>query len=225
MKNSIFKFLTLAGLLALCLPAHATIVYNVTSTGQAHCGLNPSHGLWTASDFGGSCGNYFDISGTFTIDDSNSDSSLWTADFIATATNPQSVVATIDLDFGGYTEDHTTIGQIKNGGGGDPSTWAFFNTISGSISFSSQSIEGVSSFVIDDMVGSHAFQIGFGANDKTSAFGASAWIQGDDMRNIDSNPNYHWDLNLDFEVVPEPATLVLLGFGLLGLGFGRKKSF
>ena len=214
LKAKTLAFMLLA---VLCIPAHATLVYNVSSTSKLNCGGGP-HGLWTNTDFGSpSCDdNYFDISGTFTVDKTSADSSAWFGSLVATATNPDSVEASIFLTFTGYSDDHTLF-SIKNGGGGVPSTWEFFDSVAGVISFDSPSAYGQTLFNIDAMVGNHAFQIGYGANDKTGAFGGSAWIQSQDMN------SHHWDLNLDFHSVPEPTSLVIMGLGLLGFGFSRKK--
>ena len=249
MKNLIYKVLApvLLGLLAL--PVHSAIIYDVSSTTRVNC-TNSPHGLWTNTDMGSpSCdANYFDIrpGTTLTINDDN------TAHLFGSAINPDDVIASIDLTLGGYTDDHTTIGEIKNGGGGTPSLWDFFTTIAGDIE-----INGFT-YIIDGFAGGTSFQLGDGANDKTSAFGGSGWVtssgsssacggdtgdggsgdegdegggsgdEGDDgtsSTTCGGMTSHHWDLNLDLTArVPAPGTLALLVIGLLGFGFKRSRK-
>jgi hypothetical protein len=206
------------------LPSNAAVIYDVSSTSKVNCGT-AKHGLWTNQDInGGSCSNYFDIMGSLTIDNSGLPSN-WTAVIEATATNPQGLVATISLMLSGFEDVYTT---YKQEGGAVYSAAAdsndgilaapdnadidFFTMISGTIDI------GSTSYVVNDMVGEHAFQFGQGANAKdASEFGGSAWVQGPTIGD-------HWDLNLTFAAVPEPATLVLFALGLLGIGSVRRRN-
>jgi hypothetical protein len=80
--------------------AQATTVYNVQSTSIVNCG-SASHGLWTGQQkfSGGSCGDYYDISGAHTVNDDNADTNNWTGNFNAFAINPQGTTANIALTF------------------------------------------------------------------------------------------------------------------------------
>ena len=122
------KYAVIKGGLALAmglivLPAHAAMIYDVSSTTRINCSNSP-HGLWTSTDMGHpSCdANYFDIDSgtTLTVEDD------YTARLVGTATNPDGLLASVDLMLSGHTDDHTDIGSVKNGGGGVPSTWDFF---------------------------------------------------------------------------------------------------
>ena len=95
----------------------------------------------------------------------------------------------------------------------------------GTISFDADNKEGVSEFEIEGIVDGYGFQMGEGANDKTAdAFGASAWLRSEESSGYTETNTYHWDLNLDLELatVPEPATLALMGLGMLGFSFRRR---
>lgn len=210
--------LTSLGSLLISVNALADVVYSVSSTSALNCSANPGeHGLWTNSDVpGGACSNYFDFDSgsTLTLFNSDSDTSNWTAVLDATATNPQNLVADILLTFSNFSDDHSAF-DVKNGGGASSAEiadWLFFRDVSGAID-----IGGVP-YGINDLSGNTGLQIGVGANDKTIAFGASAWLLG-------TFNSSHWDINIDLEVadVPEPGLLTLLGLGLLGLGSLRRR--
>ena len=61
-----------------------------------------------------------------------------------------------------------------------------------------------------------AMQVGIGANDKTGAFGASAWLG-------TSSPANHWDLNMTLREVSAPGTLGLMLVGVMGLVVVRRR--
>lgn len=217
--TSSFFALTIAALFSVS--ASADIIYDVSSTGLLNCGPSGHHGLWTNNDVsGGSCPNYFDFQSgsTLVIDNSNANSALWTATMTATARNPSNVLATLDLVFSGFSDDHTAF-TVKNGGGASAAEiadWLFFSDVSGTIS-----VAGYSTYTINDLAGTTGLQIGMGANDKTHTFGASAWLKG----NFGSD---HWDINMDLALadVPEPGLLSLMAIGLLAMGLAtRRRSF
>jgi hypothetical protein len=85
--------------------AQATTVYNVQSTSVVNCG-SASHGLWTGQQnfSGGSCGNYYDNSGVYTVNDDDADTNNWTGTFNAFAINPQGTTANIALTFSDFAE-------------------------------------------------------------------------------------------------------------------------
>lgn len=209
MKSTYLKIaLALSLMTGLSVTAQADTIYNISSTALINCSDSP-HGLWTNSTIGGgSCSNYFDFQAgsILTIHDTDADSANWTATLTATATNPFDVVATIDLLFSDFTDDHTTIGYKAPIGGHDPADWTFFRDVSGVIN-----ILGTD-YLITHNAGDKGLQIGWGANDKTSAFGASAWLKGSNL-----HPSGHWDINMDLELadVPEPGFLSLSLLGLI----------
>ena len=97
--------------------------------------------------------------------------------------------------------------------------WDFFRDVTGTISFAYEAnpMVTIHSVAITQMVGSYALQIGDGANDKTSAFGASAWIQGPAMY------SHHWDLNMDLTRVPLPSVIWLMGLGFVMIAVARRR--
>lgn len=201
-------------ILACCLSqsaiaANITNIWAVSDTAIINCTSAP-HGLWTSSlNVGASaCNDYFSFNSgsTFTEFDDG------TAVLDATATNPDGFLADIDITFGGFSNTHS---PVKSGGGPELASWVFYETItSGNITI--DSVDYAMS-----LFGAYALQIGDGANDKSDAFGASAWL---DV----SGGGYtggHWDLNMDLAPVPVPAAVWLFGSGLLGIvGIARRKT-
>lgn len=187
-------------------------VYDV-SDAAGNCNGGP-HGLWTNNALGSpSCdANYFSISGTLSVD---LDTEM--AVLSATALNPDNVLATINLTFSDFTDDHTSLPVKTGGGAANIADWIFFKEVVGTID-----IAGLGSFDALDLTGGHGLQIGWGANDKTSDFGASVWL---DMSGGHSGGN-HWDINMDLAArVPAPAIAMLLGTGLIAVGlFGRRRA-
>jgi len=212
MKKLTYKLILLAVTLVSGFTVNAATVWSV-SDAAGNC-ISGAHGLWTNTAIGEpTChANYFSISGTLT------DFGDGTAELSATAVNPDGLIATIDLSFAGFTDNHNSL-ALKNGGSATPTEiddWIFFTSVTGTIN-----ITTVGSFTALGMVADHGLQIGVGANDKTHEFGASMWL---DM----SGGNYginHWDINMDLTPVPVPAAAWLFGTGLIGLvGVARRKA-
>ena len=203
--------------------AYAAItVYDVTSTGKINCSGSP-HGLWTnkLKPGGGSCGSYFDYQAGSTL---TVDTTAGTAVLQATAINPDGHKAVINFTWTNLTDAAGWAGMVKNGGGGDPSTWLYFGQGTGSVDFFSPSHDkwGMASLMV---VPNTALQLGWGANDKTSAFGGSSYSG----RGVDGRTNSkwggHWDFNMDLAArVPEPGTIALLAAGLIGLTLKRRQA-
>jgi hypothetical protein len=119
--------------------------------------------------------------------------------------------------FGGFSR--VSDGAVKTGGGPKLNSWEYYYQVGGGLSNSLGNSFTVARF-------GPALQIGLGANDKTSAFGGSAWLENYDSRG--NNLSGHWDLNFNLQAapVPEPETYAMMGLGLAGLGLmvRRKKA-
>jgi len=165
-----------------------------------------THGLWTNGlSFNG------DNSFNFTNDTFLTEYDDGTATLLGGAED-SGVTWVINILFEGYNADPD--GPVKTGGGPLLDSWDFYYETSGTISTSDDG-----GFVANVSRMGPALQIGFGANDKTSDFGASAWLSING-----GGHSSHWDLNMDLVAVPEPSIIALFGLGLLGLGFARRRK-
>jgi hypothetical protein len=210
--------------------AQASEVYFVQSTSVVDCGGTAKHGLWTGQQnfSGGTCGNYYDISGTFTLNNDAPSTTGWTGSIVATAINPQGVTATVNIALSNFAEtaQYKTEGGVTYDQNTDTPDIDFFQTIGGTISID----DGTSTVVynVDGPAGGYSFQWGQGGNAKdANEFGGSTWLL---MSNLNGAPlSGHWDLNLAFSSpptsteVPEPGMVAVFGFGLLGLGLARRR--
>ena len=205
--------------------AQATTVYSVQSTSVVNCS-GASHGLWTGQQnfYGGSCGNYYDISGIFTVNDNDANTDNWTGSFTAFAINPQGTEANINLTFSNFAETakYKTEGGVSYDENTDTPDIDFFQDVAGSIE-----IDNIT-YTVDGFAGGYSFQWGQGGNAKdASEFGGSAWML---LSGPGGSLPGHWDLNLAFGApvttteVPEPGALAVFGLGLLGLGLARRRQ-
>ncbi|MDZ7829557.1 MAG: hypothetical protein U5K33_08775 [Halofilum sp. (in: g-proteobacteria)] len=211
--------------MALATTASAGLLqqYQVSSTSVVNCSDAP-HGLWTNDyilDPGGSCANYYDISGTFSIFDDGSGPTAH-LDAIATNPGPGSTTALIDMWFG----DYATTGDWKQETSNpEPGDAEYFDSITAGSTIKFVEDDGDEYlFDVFELVSPYSLQIGTGGNNKDpSEFGASAWFMaGMSDGDFVAWRDKHWDLNLTFEV-PLPATLPLLLVGLAGLFLGTRR--
>lgn len=216
------KFILLAAVagpaLALAVPAQASIIeFDAT---DATSGASP-HGLFVGNARSGANRRFSFQDGTIFTQDTHAG----TATFTGTAVNRGGEVATLNLSFSGFQDNLLPGQEFKTPPTGvvfDPAAIDFYNAGSGTITIGSQT------FTLnerDPFAGDTLFQFGPGANDKTSDFGGSAWLNV-----IDPSGRYlpHWDINFDLALrpgtaVPAPGALALFGLALAGVWAGRRR--
>lgn len=216
MKKQLFMIAAGASALVFAAPAQAsTIEYDVS---DYNAGSSCSHGLWTNTLHSNNCAKRYSFNDgtTFTVD-----SHSGTGSFVGTATNAWGKTATLDLTLGGLVDALSGEDYKAGGGAYDPSKMDFFTAASGTIKIGRRTY----TLANDPFAGDTTFQFGFGANDKTGAFGGSAWL------NLIDPHGYalpHWDINFNLKErpgtpVPAPGGLALLALGLAGLWAGQRR--
>ncbi len=200
----------------------AIMTYEVHSTDKVDCG-GASHGFWSGSmQRGGSCGAYYDFQpgSTLTVDTDKGKAVL-----MGTAINPRGFAVAIKFTWKKLTNFDNWSGMVKNGGGGDPSDWLFFAKGKGKIKFYRPNGKKFGKAKVKVVEGT-GLQLGYGANDKTTAFGASSWItykfKPKRGRKTSDRFGSHWDFNMNLKKVPEPGSMAILAIGLSGLVLQRR---
>lgn len=200
-------------------PAAASIIeYDVT---DYNAGSSCSHGLWTNSRNSGCSRNFsFQDGTTFSVDTDNG-----TGTFTGTAINNLGEVATLDLSLTGFSDTLPGGNTYKAGGlPYDPARIDFFTDATGTITIGGTAYSLQAG---DPFAGNTLFQFGTGANDKTSAFGGSSWLNFLNPNGYDYIGKKHWDINFNLSrrtEVPAPGMLLLFGLGLLALFSRRRKT-
>ena len=190
------------------------------SDAAGNCTGGP-HGLWTNTlKLGsGNCKNYYSFQGNSLLTEFDDG----TASLMATAENPGGIEAMIKIMFSGlqdydaFTNSGSSTAKVKGKQHGDETTWSFYTFASGSITIDGDAYN----LWGDGLAGDTALQIGLGANDKSSVFGGSSWLN---IANAQGDHLNHWDLNMSLTAVPEPSIIALFAVGLLGLGFARRRK-
>ena len=182
------------------------------------------HGLYTGNT-GSGCDRRYSFQDGTTF---SQDTDAGTATLTGSAINGSGQVATLDLSFSDFFETTrgTDIDYKAGGGTYNPKTDApdidFFANARGTITIDGKQF---SLNPHDPFAGHTALQFGPGANDKNKNFGGSAWLN-----ILDPNGNAlnkYWDINFNLDripaSVPAPGALGLLGLGLGGLAFARRR--
>ena len=202
-----------ASMMAAAAPVQAsTVEYDVT---DYNSGSSCSHGMWTNTRNSG-CSRYFSFQDGSTL---SVDSESGTGTFSATAINDLGEVATLNLSLTGLVDTLPGGNTYKAGGlPYDPALIDFFTDATGTIDIDGQTYSLLGG---DPFAGSTLFQMGTGANDKTGAFGGSAWLN---ILDPSGALLRHWDLNFNLSArptdVPAPGMLILFMMAL-GLIMGR----
>ena len=205
--------------MAFATPAQAEVIdYDVSNATSGSC----PHGLWTNNAFtSDNCNKRYSFQDgtTFSVD-----TDAGTGTFSGTAINRLGQTATLNLTLSGLLDTLDGTGFTYKAGGGpyNPSTQDYFTGAMGTIMI------GGATYTLNPMdpfAGQTTFQFGPGANDFTSDFGGSAWLN---ILDPHGNALRHWDINFDLGhrpvAVPAPAGLALFGLGLLGAwGASRRR--
>ncbi len=207
--SKLLKLIVITAVVWFGLSVSAVNAKNVTNIWNVSDAVG-SHGLWTGKQKFNS-NQFFHINNdvSFTQYDDG------TARLLGTASG-SGVTWNLNVSFDNVRHVPNAYGA-KTGGGPALSSWLYYYDVAGTITNSMGDTFSVVGY-------RPAFQMGLGANDKTSAFGGASWLK------VSKNGHElegYWDLNLDFEVspVPEPEiyALWLVGLGLLGLSVRRRR--
>jgi len=104
----------------------------------------------------------------------------------------------------------------ENSGPVDVSTWHYWNIVQGSTLTGEGKNDALQLWVLQRFA-EMPFQVGFGASGKNILLGGSTWLS--------YTGDYEgWgDINVNFRPIPEPASMVLFGTGLIGGIFTRRR--
>ena len=196
--------------MTICLAsvALATNAANITASYIVQDAVS-THGLWTAgNNYNGDHSFNFQSNALLTQFDDG------TATLRGSAAD-SGVTWDLFVDFSGFSPTPLS-GGTKNGGGPTLFSWEFYGVVGGHLTNSLGDTVSVTRT-------GPAMQIGIGANDKNGAFGASTWLTPTTTVNGSGvTASGHWDLNMTLVAVPGPASLLLLGLGLLALPVARR---
>ena len=206
---------------ALATPVTPDGVYSATSVSSGSF----DHAVWLVDLLGHTVADrYWQFeggSGLFTVDGNSAE----LEGSIVQNTNPHNVLMIdMEFDFRGTGAAGQGSEAPKNGGGGDPDTWDYYDLVSGSITGTLMG-EAVALDLTIRPSDELPAQLGLGANDKDGGFGFSSWIYWSVAAGNEFDFGRHsgiGDVNIQLAPVPLPAGGLLLLAGLGGLALARR---
>lgn len=206
--------------------ATLTATYDVTSAESSAYNSSGGHSVWLPSETsGGGNADHFDFlsAGTFSVYDDGS------ATLTGIASHETSGAANgfeVSVSFAQAPGTYAGKKELSNAayapiGTIDPSTWSFYNLMSGTLKGFGSFAGSVLDLAEAPSDGSAPFQIGFGANGKNLEFGGSGWFT---YTKNNGTASYRGDFNVDLAPVPLPASAFLLMGAIGGLGAMRRRK-